>query len=210
MNLIRGAIIAVVVFGAASGAVSCASDREGANRAAASGGAATTGGERASVEAGSNSGGAVDVPDGPALGPCAAADVRQVDPPNCGPTEPAYHWTGNQCRLIDCCEGAGCGPSTGYPTLDACDRAHTACYEAAGVSQLCTQDDDCALTKRSCCHCGLQTATRMIAVHKDSAAAYRSSVCSTDECGPCASIENEFLLARCNEGVCMVLEMALP
>jgi hypothetical protein len=197
----------------ASSATFCIRGPQGTGGSQAAGGAVNTGGSRTTGGAGGStpgSGGAGDIPDGPAKGPCAPMNA-QDNPSFCGNDAAAlptlYYWDGRTCLPSTCCTGTDCGKR--YETAEACDQAHSACYASDGIVRSCTMNEECILTNRTCCFCGLIGVNDVIAIQSDSERTWTGDSCAETQgaCPPCVSIDDGSLSAVCVDGQCKTLDV---
>jgi hypothetical protein len=123
---------------------------------------------------------------------------------------PGYTWRGKLCEPVICgCVGADCGNL--YPTLDACDRAHDACYGRAGLIRACFRHADCVLSPRDCCGgCGEQRADQFLAHIIDTISLREAELCRnpTPACPDCVSFPHPAVYAACIDGTCSVVDVS--
>lgn len=108
---------------------------------------------------------------------------------------------------------AGCGESHSY-TCDgpACDR--DAGTDGGGDPSLftCSGPEECVVIPRSCCgSCGAATREDAIAVRADRAADWSAMACDSGDdpiaCPGCFMEQDPTLLAGCEEGRCVVVDL---
>jgi len=109
---------------------------------------------------------------------------------------------------------AGCGESHSYTCEGpACDRdaGHDAGVDPDLLS--CTGPEDCVVIPRSCCgSCGAATREDSIAVRADRAGDWSTMACAADGddpigCPGCFMEQDPTLLAGCEEGRCVVVDL---
>ncbi len=128
---------------------------------------------------------------GPTL--CFVWEGDCCDPYHGAPPVPECCGYGPTCppgRRLGCEQQCSFGPDGGL--LEGVD---------AGPLKACATSADCVVVPSSCCGtCGAATADDMIAVSRDSAANYRTSVCAGTSCPACAPQQDPFLFASCGSG----------
>lgn len=144
-----------------------------------------------------------------AVAPCAAMDA-QSSGDDCTSID-GYAYDGRICAPVVCgCLGADCEAL--FPSIEACDVAHAACYAAQGLSLECEQHADCSLMPRRCCaSCEDPTHDELIAIRVGPATPRATGVCWGDadaSCRMCQDFSVANVYAACVEGTCRLLDVS--
>jgi hypothetical protein len=176
----------------------CRARSEGSGGSPATGGSGGATGGGGNVTGGGGSGGA-------GSDECATPMQVNGDGTPCTASTARYFWTGKGCMPFQCdtCEGADCDKL--YASASACDLAHAACYESAGVTRACTVNSDCSLTIRGCCgSCGLVDERQLLGIRADESSAYGMNLCREAACPACVSSIDPRAYPVCEAGLCAV------
>ena len=98
--------------------------------------------------------------------------------------------------------GGSDAPTTDAPGADAPVRVD------APPSLACDVPSACALRPASCCgSCGAATPTDMIALPVTEVDAYVAAVCAGIGCPECAAMQDPYLIATCEAGECVAIDL---
>jgi hypothetical protein len=72
----------------------------------------------------------------------------------------------------------------------------------------CMRHDDCIVISQSCCgSCGAASRGDAIAINADQVAAHRAGLCQSTDCPACYSPGDPTLIAACEAGSCMLVDL---